>query len=234
MEGRLAAWETEASRAFLDAYFEAARGSRFCPADRADAERVVRFFMLEKALYEVAYELANRPDWVVIPLRGVLALLDSEAAPLVKRTHRMPFGAELQADGRVRFRLWAPPHREVQIELDGETVADATDRRGLARAPHRSRPRRYAISLRPAGWPSRAGPGLAVSAGGCARAERGGRSGGLCLARRRLERPSLGGGGRLRAAHRRFYAGGHVSRGDRKARSSGCAWRHRDRDHADR
>ncbi len=35
----------------------------------------------------------------------------------------MPFGAELQADGRVRFRLWAPPHREVQIELDGETVA---------------------------------------------------------------------------------------------------------------
>ena len=35
----------------------------------------------------------------------------------------MPFGAELQADGRVRFRLWAPPHREVQIELDGKTVA---------------------------------------------------------------------------------------------------------------
>jgi malto-oligosyltrehalose trehalohydrolase/4-alpha-glucanotransferase len=39
------------------------------------------------------------------------------------RTHHMPFGAELQADGRVRFRLWAPPHPEVQIELDGETVA---------------------------------------------------------------------------------------------------------------
>src|SRR5277367_5236282 len=35
----------------------------------------------------------------------------------------MPFGAELQADGRVRFRLWASPHRDVQIELDGETVA---------------------------------------------------------------------------------------------------------------
>ena len=78
-EGRLAAWERKASRAFLDAYFETARGSSFCPADRADAEGLVRFFMLENALYEVAYELANRPDWVVIPLRGVLALLDNEA-----------------------------------------------------------------------------------------------------------------------------------------------------------
>ena len=35
----------------------------------------------------------------------------------------MPFGAELQADGKVRFRLWAPPHREIQIELDGEAGA---------------------------------------------------------------------------------------------------------------
>ena len=131
---------------------EAARGSRLCPADRADAERVVRFFMLEKALYEVAYELANRPDWIVIPLRGVLALLDSEAAPLVKRTHRMPFGAELQADGRVRFRLWAPPPGGSD-RAGRRDCRDATDRRGLVRAPHRSRPRRYAISLRPAGWP---------------------------------------------------------------------------------
>ncbi|HEX4615198.1 MAG TPA: malto-oligosyltrehalose trehalohydrolase, partial [Stellaceae bacterium] len=42
---------------------------------------------------------------------------------MATRTHHMPFGAESQVDGRVRFRLWAPPHREVQIELDGETVA---------------------------------------------------------------------------------------------------------------
>ena len=41
---------------------------------------------------------------------------------LATRTHHMPFGAELQADGRVRFRLWAPPHREVQIELEGKTM----------------------------------------------------------------------------------------------------------------
>jgi len=35
----------------------------------------------------------------------------------------MPFGTELQADGTVRFRLWAPLHQEVKIELDGETMA---------------------------------------------------------------------------------------------------------------
>jgi malto-oligosyltrehalose trehalohydrolase/4-alpha-glucanotransferase len=39
----------------------------------------------------------------------------------IARTHRMPFGAQIQADGRVRFRLWAP-HRKVLIELDGVTV----------------------------------------------------------------------------------------------------------------
>jgi malto-oligosyltrehalose trehalohydrolase/4-alpha-glucanotransferase len=121
VQRRLAAWEKEASQAFLDAYFEAARGGVSCPADRVEAERVVRFFMLEKALYEVAYELANRPDWVAIPLRGALALLDAAATATVTRAHRMPFGAELQAEGRVRFRLWAPPHAEVHVELDGET-----------------------------------------------------------------------------------------------------------------
>jgi hypothetical protein len=82
----------------------------------------VRFFILEKALYEIAYELANRPDWVAIPLRGVLALLDEDTAPATTRAHRTLFGAELQADGAIRFRLWAPPHREVRIELEGETL----------------------------------------------------------------------------------------------------------------
>ena len=190
--------------------------------------------MLEKALYEIAYELANRPEWVAIPLCGVLALLDKETAPAPTRKHHMPFGAELQADGSVRFRLWAPPHREVQIELDGETAAMqpvgegwhelVTDR---ARAGTR-----YRFVL-PDGL-ARSGPGLALSAGRRARAERGGRSDGLRLARRRLERSPLARGGGLRAAHRRFYAGGHVPRRNRQARPSGCAWRHRDRDHADR
>ena len=119
---RLAAWEAGASRSFADAYFAAARGGRFCPEDRAEANRVVRFFMLEKALYEISYELANRPDWLAIPLRGLLKLLDVGTPPAATRRHRMPFGAELQANGRVRFRLWAPPHPEVRLDLDDATM----------------------------------------------------------------------------------------------------------------
>jgi maltose alpha-D-glucosyltransferase / alpha-amylase len=60
----------EVSQAFVDAYFEAARGGSFCPADRADADQVVHFVMLEKALDEISYELANRPEWATIPLVG--------------------------------------------------------------------------------------------------------------------------------------------------------------------
>jgi malto-oligosyltrehalose trehalohydrolase len=120
INGRLTAWELEATHAFFEGYFEAAQGSDFSPEGRAEADRVLQFFMLEKALYEIVYELASRPDWVGIPLRGVLSLLDKKPAMPATRMHRMPFGAELQADGRVRFRLWAPPHREVQIELGGE------------------------------------------------------------------------------------------------------------------
>jgi len=122
VRGRLATWEAQASQAFIDAYCEAARGGSFCPADRTDADQVVHFFMLEKALYEISYELANRPEWVAIPLRGALTLLDVEIVTAT-RLHRMPFGAELQADGKVRFRLWAPPHRQIQVELDGEARA---------------------------------------------------------------------------------------------------------------
>ncbi len=33
------------------------------------------FFMLEKAVYEVGYELANRPGWVAIPVKGILDIL---------------------------------------------------------------------------------------------------------------------------------------------------------------
>ena len=116
---RLSSWGEHAASVFLDAYMDAVRGAPGCPPSRSVAERIVRFFMLEKALYEVVYELANRPTWVCIPLLGVLELLDADAdAAGQQRVHRMPFGAELQADGTVRFRLWAPRHLEVSVVID--------------------------------------------------------------------------------------------------------------------
>src|SRR3954447_14641753 len=75
--------------------------------------------MLEKCLYEVSYELANRPDWVAIPVKGVLDLIEMQTAEVIY-VHRMPFGAELQSDGQVRFRLWAPAHAVMCVEIEGE------------------------------------------------------------------------------------------------------------------
>src|SRR5581483_10631387 len=45
------------------------------PDDPFVAQAFIDLFTLEKALYEMRYDLRNRPDWVDIPLRGVLALL---------------------------------------------------------------------------------------------------------------------------------------------------------------
>jgi maltose alpha-D-glucosyltransferase/alpha-amylase len=66
-------WETETARAFLQAYEETARGSGLY-ADWKEARRLLDLFMLEKAFYELRYELDNRPTWVRIPLNGILAL----------------------------------------------------------------------------------------------------------------------------------------------------------------
>lgn len=65
----------EMSRAFLDAYRRTMRGCPSFPVE-VQARRLLELFLLEKAFYEIRYELANRPDWVEIPLAGVIALLE--------------------------------------------------------------------------------------------------------------------------------------------------------------
>jgi maltose alpha-D-glucosyltransferase/alpha-amylase len=67
-------WEAEVGQVFLTAYGEAVHSSGLFEPD-ASLRGLLDLFLLEKALYEVRYELDNRPDWVVIPLRGILSLL---------------------------------------------------------------------------------------------------------------------------------------------------------------
>ncbi|HEX5064234.1 MAG TPA: phosphotransferase, partial [Kofleriaceae bacterium] len=69
------AWSQWASAAFLAGYFENVAGKRILPPNDADLELLLRFFLLEKVIYEISYELNNRPDWAEIPMRGLLALL---------------------------------------------------------------------------------------------------------------------------------------------------------------
>ncbi len=71
-------WHRWVSAAFLRAYREAARGAAFLPARPEEFAALLDAFMLAKAFYELVYELNNRPDWVRIPLRGILALLEQD------------------------------------------------------------------------------------------------------------------------------------------------------------
>ena len=67
------AWEREAREIFLRAYDEAARDSGLY-ASFADVKGLIELFERERALYELRYEIANRPAWINVPLQGVLAL----------------------------------------------------------------------------------------------------------------------------------------------------------------
>ena len=68
-------WQAWSSAAFLGAYLEEAGRSRVLAVPREETELLLGVYMLEKAVYEVAYELNNRPDWLLVPLQGILELL---------------------------------------------------------------------------------------------------------------------------------------------------------------
>ncbi|HWO94162.1 MAG TPA: putative maltokinase, partial [Dehalococcoidia bacterium] len=69
-------WHTWVSATFLRAYLETAAGASFLPADSGDLVTLLDAFIMEKAVYELGYELNNRPEWVRLPLQGILQLLE--------------------------------------------------------------------------------------------------------------------------------------------------------------
>jgi maltose alpha-D-glucosyltransferase/alpha-amylase len=75
----LAEWRDRSAAAFLGAYHEVMTNARLWPADPRAAERLLNFFLLEKAFYEIEYELAYRPDWLRVPLTGMLRILSQQA-----------------------------------------------------------------------------------------------------------------------------------------------------------
>lgn len=78
------AWCCSVSGIFLQAYLDTVKGSTIMPEERQDLEIMLDAFLLEKAIYELGYELDNRPGWVGIPLRGILGILQD--APAHTRT----------------------------------------------------------------------------------------------------------------------------------------------------
>ena len=67
-------WERSAAAAFLRAYKDTAQGAEFMPHTNAEWHKLLDVFLLDKVLYEVLYELNNRPAWLRIPLMGMMTL----------------------------------------------------------------------------------------------------------------------------------------------------------------
>jgi maltose alpha-D-glucosyltransferase / alpha-amylase len=75
VEAWCAFWNAWIGAAFLRAYLDTARSFSYLSPQPAARRLLLDAFLLQKALYEVGYELNNRPEWVRIPLRGILNLL---------------------------------------------------------------------------------------------------------------------------------------------------------------
>jgi maltose alpha-D-glucosyltransferase/alpha-amylase len=82
--GRLATalsdWRERSTDAFLAGYREAMSNARLWPSDPHASTALLNFFLLEKAFYEVEYELSHRPDWLRVPLIGILRILSDPAS----------------------------------------------------------------------------------------------------------------------------------------------------------
>jgi maltose alpha-D-glucosyltransferase / alpha-amylase len=72
-------WYSWVSAIFLKAYLEEAAAGSFLPENREEFDILLEAFLLEKAIYELGYELNNRPAWLNIPLQGLLHLIDLPA-----------------------------------------------------------------------------------------------------------------------------------------------------------
>jgi len=70
-----AGWEAAAREAFVSAYRETAHSAPFLPATEAALTRALAVLEVEKAAYEIVYEANNRPDWVAIPVRGLVTAI---------------------------------------------------------------------------------------------------------------------------------------------------------------
>ena len=72
-------WYLWVSAAFLGSYLEVASPGGFLPQSGEDLRTLLDVLLLEKAVYELRYEVNNRPDWVRIPIEGVLQLLEASS-----------------------------------------------------------------------------------------------------------------------------------------------------------
>lgn len=76
LEAWALAWERMARERFLRGYLARSHEGTFLPPDRDSQLALLDFFEIDKALYELGYELGHRPDWIHIPLRGIRQVIE--------------------------------------------------------------------------------------------------------------------------------------------------------------
>jgi maltose alpha-D-glucosyltransferase/alpha-amylase len=65
-------WSAWSSSTFLASYLETMEGSKLLPSSAAGIELLLNFLILEKLIYELGYELNNRPQWLRIPVQAII------------------------------------------------------------------------------------------------------------------------------------------------------------------
>jgi maltose alpha-D-glucosyltransferase / alpha-amylase len=70
-------WYRQMGSVFLQSYLKTAANDIFIPQNNEDLQIMLEAYLLDKAIYEIGYELNNRPSWVVIPVRGIKHILRS-------------------------------------------------------------------------------------------------------------------------------------------------------------
>src|SRR5205085_10056768 len=68
-------WVRSVRTAFLQSYLAESGNAPHLPRTREEIDVLLRLHLLEKAVYEITYELSHRPDWVRIPIHGVMELI---------------------------------------------------------------------------------------------------------------------------------------------------------------
>lgn len=71
-------WFNAVRGVFMNAYLEETKGSPIIPKDGTDLETLLNIYVLEKAIYELGYEVNNRPDWLEIPMKGINTILENK------------------------------------------------------------------------------------------------------------------------------------------------------------
>jgi len=77
------AWYLWVSATFLKAYLQIMADTPILPQTREGMKVILDAYLLDKAIYELNYELNNRPDWVGLPLQGILQLLETKEKPIM-------------------------------------------------------------------------------------------------------------------------------------------------------